>query len=262
MKGTQQLVASIDCTGNRRRRVAAFAIDSDDTDGGVADADGGRDGSTSARPSAKGQAAAAHAAVRRVTALVPIALLAIVGVIPAFALPAERSTQPLTQRLLAANEIPGYTPVRPTVKLLGLDALAAVTGRTPKQLARAGFLAAAVENLRGPTPIPDKRFISQSSLIRFRSASQARAFLTTLIREHRSTPPGVRRSNFTLPGIPGAQGTRLTQTGSQERLDEYDVIFVAGPFEYEVNVFTPNRVPSQSSFVAAVRHYYHRLPRR
>lgn len=147
------------------------------------------------------------------------------------------------------------------MKLLGLDDLAAVTGRSPKQLARAGFLAAAVENLRGPSPIPDKKFISQSWVIRFRSASQARAFLTLLIRERHSIPSGVRRREFTVPGIPGARGTRLTQSRPQQRLDEYDVVFVAGPFTYEANVFTPNGVPSQASFVAAVGDYYHRLAR-
>jgi hypothetical protein len=171
-----------------------------------------------------------------------------------------RSTQPLTQRLLAANEIPGYTIARPTVKLFGLEALATVTGRSPKQLARAGFLAAAVENLRGQHPLPDKGFISQSSVIRFRSVSQARAFLTELIREHHSTPPGVRRREFAVPGIPGARGTRLSRSGSQ-RLDEYDVVFVAGPYTYEVNVFTPNGAPSQASFIAAMADYYHRLAR-
>jgi len=76
-----------------------------------------------------------------------------------------------------------------------------------------------------------------------------------------SSPPGVRRSTITLPGVPGASGTRFTRTGSQGRLDEYDIILATGPFEYEVSVFTSNRTLSQASFVAAVRGYYHRIAR-
>ena len=193
------------------------------------------------------------------SAVFAIAPLATASTVPAVSLAAARPTRPLTQRLLHANEIPGYTPVRRTVKLLGLDALAAVTGRTPKQLARTGFRAAAVENLRGQSPIPGG-FVSQSSLIRFRSGRQARAFLAMVVKKHGSrTPPGVRRRAFTLPAVPGARGTRLTQSRSRGRLVEYDVVFVADPFEYEVNVFTSTEAPSQASFIAAVTSYYHRL---
>ena len=193
------------------------------------------------------------------SAVFAMTLLATASPVPPVSLAAVLPTRPLTQRLLHANEIPGYTPVRPTVKLLGLDALTSVTGRTPKQLARAGFLAAAVENLRGPNPIPSG-FVSQSSLIRFRSGRQARAFLAMVVKKHGSrTPPGVRRGAFTLPAVAGARGTRLTQSRSHGRLIEYDVVFVAGPFEYEVNVFTSTEAPSQASFIAAVTSYYHRL---
>ena len=198
--------------------------------------------------------------MNRVSAVFTTALLATASAAPAVSLAAVRPTRPLTQRLLHANEIPGYTPVRPTVKLLGLDALTSVTGRTPKQLARARFLAAG-ENLRGRSPVP-AGFVSQSSLIRFRFRRQARAFFAMVVKKHGSrTPPGVRRRAFTLTAVPGARGTRLTQSRSRGRLVEYDVLFIAGPFEYEVNVFTSTEAPSQASFIAAVTSYYHRLAR-
>ncbi|MFY9578120.1 MAG: serine hydrolase domain-containing protein [Gaiellaceae bacterium] len=191
-------------------------------------------------------------------AIFTIALLATFAAAPAVDSGAGPPTSPLTQRLLHANEIAGYTPVRPSVKVLGLDALASVSGRTTKQLARAGFQTAAVENLRGPSAVP-RGFVSQSSLIRFRTGREARTFLATVVKEHSGTPPGVRRSAFALPAVLGARGTGLIQPRSHGRLVEYDVLFVAGPFEYEVNVFSSNDAPSQAGFVAAVTSYYHRL---
>lgn len=191
-------------------------------------------------------------------AIVTISLLATAVTVPAVSPAATPPTRPLTQRLLHANEIAGYTPVRSTVKTLGLDALSSVTGRTPKQLARGGFQAAAVETLQGPSAVPHG-FVSQSSLIRFRTGRDARAFLAMLVKGHTRTPPGVERTAFTLPAVPGARCTRLVQTRSHGRVVEYDALFVAGPFEYEVSVFTSTGAPSQAGLVAAVTSYYHRL---
>jgi hypothetical protein len=188
-------------------------------------------------------------------AIAPLATAVAVSLLgPADAL----ARSPLTQRLLHANEIAGYTPVRSTVKTLGLEALSSVTGRTPKQLDRAGFRAGAVENLHGPNAVP-RGFVSQSSLIRFRTDQDARAFLATVAKGHTRTPPGVERTAFTLPAVPSARGTRLVQERLHQRVVEYDVMFVAGPFAYEVSIFTSTGAPSQADLVSAVTNYYHRL---
>jgi D-alanyl-D-alanine carboxypeptidase len=192
------------------------------------------------------------------TKAIVIAALVTAGAVAVTGSAATPPTRPLTRRLLQANEVAGYMPVRSSVKTLGLEALASLLGRTPKQLARDGFQAAAVENLQGPSAAP-RGFVSQSSLIRFRTGRDARAFLAMVVNGHTRTPPGVKRTTFTLPAVPGARGTRLVRTRSHGRLVEYGVAFIAGRFEYEVNVFTPNGAPTQASFIAAVTSYYHRL---
>ena len=68
-------------------------------------------------------------------AIVTIALLATAGAVAAVSTAPAPATRPLTERLLHANEIAGYTPAKSTVKMLELEALASLLGRTPKQLA-------------------------------------------------------------------------------------------------------------------------------
>ena len=78
-------------------------------------------------------------------------------------------TSPLQQRLIHRGEIAGYTPLAAhTYGLAGYAHAIRLDARSKTKLARAGFAAAAVENLRAPSPLPKQAGTSQSSVLETR----------------------------------------------------------------------------------------------
>ena len=100
--------------------------------------------------------------MRRIaTVIAPVALVVTIVTISVSA-----AATPLPQRLLAAGAIAGYAPAAPAPKTLNLTGYASKVGLDPKaknKLAATGFVAAAIETLHGPAPIPAIAGPSQSS---------------------------------------------------------------------------------------------------
>jgi hypothetical protein len=138
---------------------------------------------------------------------------------------------PLTQRLLAANELAGYAPT--SVKTLDLDGYARAGGLDPKakrKLASGGFVMSAFEQLRGPgAPIPAETGESQANVIQFKTTSHATRFLHWIKRTYGSLtlPKGVHSGPFSVPGVHNAWNVHYWTSGPG-RIDQYDVILPAG----------------------------------
>lgn len=180
----------------------------------------------------------------------------------AVAMPAAAATSPLANRVLAPGELaPGYMIT--SVRTLDLQGYARAVGLEPKaqrELARRGFVAAALETLRGPAPIPAQVGTSQSSVLRFPSATQATGVLRWIKRTYgATTPPGVHRSAFPVPGIANSWNVHYSSAGAGARIDEYNTTFALGPYVCEVDIFSRDRALSPRRAATTVTAYYKRL---
>ena len=172
---------------------------------------------------------------------------------------------PLQQRLLAPNEIAGYTPT--SFKTLDLDGYARAGGLAPKakrKLASGGFVVSALEQLRGPgRPIPAEVGESQASVVRFRTTDHATRFLRWIKRTYGSSsalPPGLHRGAFRVPGMPNAENVHYWTSGP-DRIDQYESLFTRGPYLYDVDAYTLDGALTAAVAASGVAAYYKRLPR-
>jgi hypothetical protein len=171
---------------------------------------------------------------------------------------------PLQQRLLAPNELAGYTPT--SVKTLDLDGYARAGGLAPKakrKLASGGFVVSALEQLRGPgRPIPAEVGESQASVVRFRTTDHATRFLRWIKRTYGSStlPPNLHSEPFRVPGMPNAENVHYW-TSDQDRIDQYESLFTRGPYLYDVDAYTLDGALTADVAATGVAGYYKRLPR-
>jgi hypothetical protein len=197
--------------------------------------------------------------MRRIaTIIAPVAVAATTVTLSAYA-----AATPLPHTLLTAGAIPGYTPAAPAAKTLDLVGYANKVGLDPtarKKLAASGFVAAAVENLHGPAPIPAGAGSSQSSAVQFSTNAKARSFFNWVNRTYGGeAPKGLHLAVLPIPSVPVAHGTHYWGTSPNGRIDEYDARFVRGPVMYELDIFTRDQTLSPASFEQALNRYFQHL---
>jgi hypothetical protein len=117
------------------------------------------------------------------------------------------------------------------------------------RLARAGFVAGAIEHLVSPAGAEG---LSMSE--RFRSSKSARAEVAFA-----ATPPsGVKQTNFTVPGIPRARGF----DNSNAQSSGHNIAFAVGSYYYLVGVGWPRGLPNPppgAQLVTAAQRLYKRV---
>jgi len=179
---------------------------------------------------------------------------------------------PLTKQVLARSELPrivrsaGVRPSRSAQILLrGLDPLF-----QPKVLARrfraAGFRSAAVEGIAGRGRLA-KTTGGFSAVVRLGSAAAAADQVKFLHARSLSRCPEVNICDvfwkpFTVPGVPGAEGSvrwRKVKTKNGPAFQQYYIFFSLGPNGYGEAIGGPYGRLSEQEFVHDVTAFYNRL---
>ncbi len=172
---------------------------------------------------------------------------------------ATSSSLPLTERLLQANEIPGYVPKLPSPGLLGLTAYLKATDTASRRAmyTAAGFVQAAYEKLKAPVALATYPAGPQddSSVVQLGSAAQAADVRSKIIRVVSVPPAGFKFVHFGIAGIPGAWAAVISMGG----ISLYGAIFAAGPYVYGVDAPTIGGKLSRAQFQAAMVAYYQRV---
>jgi hypothetical protein len=154
-------------------------------------------------------------------------------------------------------ELPGFQS-QGVATATGAAAFVAYEGLPPSGLAkevarlnRAAFVAGAIEHLGSPAGVD-----ALSVADRFRTPAAARAEVSTQATQ----PPvaGVKQTNFTVPGIPGARGF----DDSSARSQGHNIAFTVGPYYYLVGVGSLKGAanpPSRADLAAAAKRLYARV---
>lgn len=161
---------------------------------------------------------------------------------------------PLSGRLLRAGELQGFTPPARAELFSAASAWASGFADPTKEttrLQKLGFVAAGYEELTSTLRERD----AVSVVIQFRTESAARANMSYSIATDRTG--GIAVTSFAVPGIPGARGLDAHRSGGAG----YDVVFVDGPFFYDVGAYTPSpkQPPTAAQVVAAAKKLYARV---
>jgi hypothetical protein len=158
-------------------------------------------------------------------------------------------TSGIASRVLASNELPGFKGSQPTVYNTASGWLAAQTGATQvaasqtKPLTRLGFVAAATENLTGPSGRDGLSLVEQ-----FKTPDGARSELANELKRFKSTAPGYQP--FPVAGIPGAHGYAAQGPG-------LNIAFASGDYYYLVGAFVSAvSASSEATLVAAAKRLY------
>jgi len=181
-------------------------------------------------------------------------------------------TIPLAKQVLARAELPtnvrsaGVRGSRSSFILVrGLDPLF-----QPKILARrfvaAGFKNAFVEGIQGRGKLA-KTTGGVSAVVKLGSAAGAAAQVTFLHGRSLSPCPDVKICDvfwkpFSVPGIPGAQGTvrfRKVKTANGPAFQQFYIFFSVGPNAYGENVGGPYGTVSEAQFIRGTTALYDRL---
>jgi hypothetical protein len=160
--------------------------------------------------------------------------------------------------VLRRGELPGFTAQGEVSTATGASAFAADEGIPPERikkeaarLARAGFVAGAIEHLVSPAGTE-----GLSVADRFRSSKSARAEVAFA-----ATPqPGAKQTDFTVPGIPGARGFDASSAQSSG----HNIAFAVGSHYYLVGVGWPTVLPhppSRAELVTAAQRLHRRAQR-
>jgi hypothetical protein len=172
-----------------------------------------------------------------------------------FVVTSAQAARPLYERVLAPEDLPGFTIDRPLEIAKSAQAWthAKRSGQFKESAAlqARGFVVGAREHLNG-----DRRADAWSGVIEFNAPRGARATLGQTIAGLRSGSYALKR--FAVPGIPGALGAA---TSAVERKGVI-VAFTDGRFWYAVSVsYPPNkRRPSVRTItIAAARALYRRV---
>jgi urease gamma subunit len=171
----------------------------------------------------------------------------------------------LSARVLRSGEFQGFKPAQTTQFRRVRDWITDDTGLTRSQVAartvrlkRAGFVALLSEHLMATSGVRDRAAVSW--VMRLGSAQAARREVTAAVRDAMADGKerGHRYVAFSVEGIRGARGFRLTSPGSAGD----NVMFADGPFVYLVGTkwdpFT-RRPPPRANLVAAARTLYKRV---
>lgn len=161
---------------------------------------------------------------------------------------------PLEERVIRTGDFTGFTaPARPQL----FDTAAAWSTGFPhpaaemKRLQKLGFVGAAFEHL---TPKLAQRD-AVSVVIQFRTSAAARTNMTYSIAT--DATGGTKVTRFAVRGIPGASGLYAHRSDGAG----YDVVFVDGPFFYDVGGYTPDprQPPTAAQVAAAATKLYRRV---
>jgi hypothetical protein len=154
----------------------------------------------------------------------------------------------IASRVLASNQLPGFKGSQPTVYNTASGWLAAQTGATQvaasqtKPLTRLGFVAAATENLTGPSGRAGLSLVEQ-----FKMPDGARSELANEVNMFKSTPG---YQPFPVPGIPGAFGYAAQGPGLNLAFASGDYYYLVGEFVSAVSA------SSEATIVAAAKRLY------
>jgi hypothetical protein len=181
-------------------------------------------------------------------------------------------TIPLAKQVLSPSELPrvvrsdGVRSSRSAQILVrGLDPLF-----EPKILARrfkaAGFQSAVVEGMAGRGKLATKTG-GNSAVVRLGSASGAAAQVAFMHGRSLSPCPDVKICDvfwkpFSVPGIPGAEGTvryRKVKTANGPAFSQYYIFFSVGPNAYGEFVGGPYGTVSEKQFLRGATSLYNRL---
>jgi hypothetical protein len=158
-------------------------------------------------------------------------------------------TSGIANRVLASNELPGFKGSRPTVYNTASGWLAAQTGATQvaasqtKPLTRLGFVAAATENLTGPSGRDGLSLVEQ-----FKTPAGARSELANELKMFKATAPGYQP--FPVAGIPGAHGYAAEGPGLNLAFASGDYYYLVGEFVSAVSA------SSEATLIAAANRLY------
>ena len=165
---------------------------------------------------------------------------------------ANTSTSSIAGRLLASNELSGFTGSHPSVDNTVSGWLAnretpsnEVTSET-KRLTRVGFVAGASEDLTGPSGG------GVSIAEQFKTPSGARSELANELKVFKAQAAGYKA--FPVTGIPGALG--LAATGARG----VNVAFTSGDYYYLVGAFVSAvNASSEATMTTAAERLYRRV---
>src|SRR5438034_5717090 len=177
---------------------------------------------------------------------------------------------PLWQRVLQGGDLPGFMPQSLPPALLSKSRFVSrsegtfvrLTKRSATtQLTKDGFKHALIENLLGRD-----RTSGSSTVVQLGSPPQAHEFLSVAYRDSLEPCPHtctVSAFEFSVPGIPGAMGSRRVRfnaAGPKQPAFESDAVYFAdGALDYAIiEMAQPNQVNRQA-LVAAANTLYHRV---
>ena len=144
------------------------------------------------------------------------------------------STSSVATHVLTSNELPGFKGSRPSVYttvtgwLEAQNSATQVAASETKQLARLGFVAAARENLNGPSGHAGLSLVEQ-----FKTPRGARSELANERKMFKMTVPGYEP--FPVPGIPGAFGYAAEGPGLNLAFASGDYYYLVGEFVSAAN---------------------------
>jgi hypothetical protein len=148
--------------------------------------------------------------------------------------PVKTSTSSLATHVLTSNELPGFKGSRPSVYntvsgwLEEQTSATRVAASETKPLTRLGFVAAATENLNGPSGHAGLSLVEQ-----FKTPGGARSELADERNMFKTTVPGYEP--FPVPGIPGAFGYAAEGPGLNVAFASGDYCYLVGEFVSAAN---------------------------
>jgi hypothetical protein len=144
------------------------------------------------------------------------------------------STSSLPTHVLTRGELPGFRGSRPSVYntvsgwLEEQNSVTQVAASQTKPLTRLGFVAAATENLSGPSGHAGLSLVEQ-----FKTPGGARSELANERKMFKATVPGYKP--FPVPGIPGAFGYAAEGPGLNLAFASGDYYYLVGEFVSAAN---------------------------
>jgi hypothetical protein len=164
----------------------------------------------------------------------------------------HKNSTSIVTHLLTTNELPGFKGSRPSVYNTASGWLEQQTGSNQvaasetEPLTRLGFVAAASENLNGPSGNAGLSLVEQ-----FKTPGGARSELADVLTEFKATVPGYEP--FPVPGIPGAFGYAAAGPG-------LNLVFASGDYYYLVGEFVSAVSPrSEATLIAAAKSFSRRV---
>jgi len=195
--------------------------------------------------------------------LVPLAVLATSFAVSVGVSLAANGSPSLTGRVLRSGEIAGYFQHGSRLRPLSLKPFVRATGdgrQGGKIMRRYGFVAGAFEDLIGPTPIPGGNG-STSSVIQFATTTAAGAVLRVITNTYYRKGPGggIKLVRFNSGGIARATWAHFSGSSAKGTINEWQVLFAAGPYFYDEDILSLGSALTQHAFVKSMRDFYQRV---